>query len=54
MDRSVPIDVELIFFITGLPSNGEKLTQYIYEKMKENLVSKPLDGNKSDGMQTHL
>jgi hypothetical protein len=31
----VSIDVELISFITGLPSNGEKPTQYIDDKTKE-------------------
>jgi hypothetical protein len=32
----VSIDVELISFITGLPSNGEKPMQYMDEKTKEN------------------
>jgi hypothetical protein len=35
MDRSVSIDVELISFITGLPSDGEKPMQYMDDKTKE-------------------
>jgi hypothetical protein len=35
MDKPVSIDVELISFITGLPSNGEKPTQYMDDKTKE-------------------
>jgi hypothetical protein len=31
----VSIDVKLIWFIIGLPSNGEKLVQYMDDKTKE-------------------
>jgi hypothetical protein len=39
MDRPVPINVDLISEITGLPMDGEKLEQYLEEKMKEKSIS---------------
>jgi hypothetical protein len=34
MDRSVPIIVDLIAGIPGLPTNGEKLEQYLEDKTR--------------------
>jgi hypothetical protein len=39
MDRPVPINVDLIAAITGLPMDGEKPEQYLEEKMKEKSIS---------------
>jgi hypothetical protein len=36
MDRPVPINVDLIATITGLPTDGEKPEQYLEDKTKEN------------------
>jgi hypothetical protein len=35
MDRPVPIDVDLILNIIGIPTNGVNPKQYLYDKMKE-------------------
>jgi hypothetical protein len=35
LEELVSIDVELISFITGMPSNGEKPKQYLDDKTKE-------------------
>jgi hypothetical protein len=35
LDEPVSIDVELISFVTRLPSNGENPTQYMDDKTKE-------------------
>jgi hypothetical protein len=35
LEEPVSIDVDLIAFITGLPSNGEKPMQYLDDKAKE-------------------
>jgi hypothetical protein len=35
MDRPLSIDVDLMAEITGLPTDGEKTTQYLYDKKKE-------------------
>ena len=40
MDRPVPINVDLIATITGLPMDGEKPAQYLEEKMKRKSISK--------------
>jgi hypothetical protein len=35
LEEPISINVELISFIIGLPSNGKKLTQYLDDKAKE-------------------
>jgi hypothetical protein len=35
MERLVSIDVDLIMFIIGLPSNGKKPSKYMDEKTKD-------------------
>jgi hypothetical protein len=42
LDEPVSIDVELISFITGLPSNGEKPTQYLDDKTKEKALAEEM------------
>jgi hypothetical protein len=42
MDAIVSIDVELISFIAGLPSNGEKSTWYMDDKTKENALAEEM------------
>jgi hypothetical protein len=39
MDRSVPITVDLIAGITGLPTDGEKLEKYLEEKTRAKAIS---------------
>jgi hypothetical protein len=39
MDRPVPIDVDLIANITGLPTDGVKPEQYLDDKMKEKTIA---------------
>jgi hypothetical protein len=39
MDRLVPINVDLIAEITGLPTDGEKPEQYLEDKTKEKSIS---------------
>jgi hypothetical protein len=39
MDRPVSINVYPISEITGLPTDGEKLEQYLEEKTKEKSIS---------------
>jgi hypothetical protein len=39
MDRPVPISVDLIATITGLPTDGEKPEQYLEDKTKEKAIS---------------
>jgi hypothetical protein len=39
MDRPMPINVDLIATITGLPMDGEKPEQYLEEKMKAKAIS---------------
>jgi hypothetical protein len=39
MDRPIPINVDLIVAIKGLPMDGEKLEKYLEEKMKEKSIS---------------
>jgi hypothetical protein len=39
MDRPVPINVDLIATITGLPTDGEKPEQYLEDKTKEKAIS---------------
>jgi hypothetical protein len=39
MDRPMPINVDLIATITGLPMDGEKPEKYLEEKMKEKSIS---------------
>jgi hypothetical protein len=39
MDRPVPINVDLIAEITGLPTDGEKPEQYLEDKTKEKSIS---------------
>ena len=42
LEELVSIDVDLIAFITGLPSNGENPTQYMDDKIKEKSLSKEM------------
>jgi hypothetical protein len=35
MDRPVPINIDLIAKITGLPTNGMKLEEFLDDKTKE-------------------
>jgi hypothetical protein len=42
MEEPVSIDVELIAFITGLPSMGESLTQYLDDKTKEKALTEEM------------
>jgi len=39
IDRPIPINVELIATIIGLPMDGEKLEQYLEDNTKENVIS---------------
>jgi hypothetical protein len=39
MDRPVPINVDLIAAITGLPTDGEKPEKYLEDKTKEKAIS---------------
>jgi hypothetical protein len=39
MDRPVPINVELIATITGLPTDGENPKQYLEDKTKGKSIS---------------
>jgi hypothetical protein len=39
MDRPVPINIDLIAMITGLPTDGEKSEQYLEDKTKEKSIS---------------
>jgi hypothetical protein len=39
MDRLVPITVDLIAGITGIPTDGEKLKQYLEEKTRAKAIS---------------
>jgi hypothetical protein len=39
MDRPVPINVDLIATITGLPTDGEKPEKYLEDKTKEKAIS---------------
>jgi hypothetical protein len=39
MDRPVPINVDLIATIMGLPMDGEKPEQYLEDKTKEKSIS---------------
>jgi hypothetical protein len=39
MDRPVPINVDLIATITGLPMDGEKPEQYLEDKTKAKAIS---------------
>jgi hypothetical protein len=39
MERPVPIDVDLIANITGLPTDGVNPEQYLDEKMKEKTIA---------------
>jgi hypothetical protein len=39
MDRQVPITMELIAGITGIPMDGEKLEQYLEEKTRAKAIS---------------
>jgi hypothetical protein len=42
MEEPVSIDVELIAFITGLPSMGESPTQYLDDKTKEKALAEEM------------
>jgi hypothetical protein len=42
MEEHVSIDVELIAFITGLPSMGKSPMQYLYDKTKEKAKSEEM------------
>jgi hypothetical protein len=42
LEEPVSIDVELIAFITGLPSNGENPTQYLDDKTKEKALAEEM------------
>jgi hypothetical protein len=39
MDRPIPIDVDLIVKITGMPTDGVKPEQYLDDKTKENSIA---------------
>jgi hypothetical protein len=39
MDRSVPITMDLIVAITGLPTDGKKLEQYLEDKTRAKAIS---------------
>jgi hypothetical protein len=45
MDRLVPINVDLIATITGLPMDGEKPEQYLEDKTKEKAISDEIKEN---------
>jgi hypothetical protein len=42
LEEPVSIDVELIAFITGLPSNGKNPTQYLDDKTKEKALAEDM------------
>jgi hypothetical protein len=42
MDMLVSINFDLITTITGLPTDGEKLEQYMDDKTKENALAEEL------------
>jgi hypothetical protein len=42
LDREVSIDLELISFITEIPSYGEKPTQYMDDKIKEKVLEEEM------------
>jgi hypothetical protein len=42
VEEPVSIDVELITFITGFPSRGESLMQYLNEKTKEKTLAEEM------------
>jgi hypothetical protein len=42
LDEPVSIDVKLISFIKGMPSNGENLVQYMDDKTKENTLAEEM------------
>jgi hypothetical protein len=44
MDRPVPIDVNLISKLTGLPTDGVKPEQYLDDKMKEKAIAEGSEG----------
>jgi hypothetical protein len=45
MDRSVPINIDLIKMIIGLPIDGKKLEQYLEEKIKAKAISDDIKEN---------
>jgi hypothetical protein len=42
MDRLVSIDVDMIAKIIGLPTDGEKPEQYLYDKTKEKALEEEM------------
>jgi len=42
LDTQVSIDVDLIAKITGLPTNGEPLVQYLDDKTKEKSLAEEM------------
>jgi hypothetical protein len=49
LEEPVSIDIELIAFIIGLPSNGEKPAQYLDDKTKEKALTEEM--KKTCGME---
>jgi hypothetical protein len=45
LDKPVSIDVELISFIRGLPSNDNNLSQHLDDKTKEKSLTKDMKKN---------
>jgi hypothetical protein len=43
LDRPVSTDVDLIEKITGLPTDDEKLTEYLDDKIKEKSLAEEMD-----------
>jgi hypothetical protein len=52
LDEPVSIDVEIISFIIGLPSNGENPAQYLDDKTKEKALTE--DMKKTYGIERGL
>jgi hypothetical protein len=50
MDSPIPINVDLIVSIIGLPTDGEMLEKYLEEKMKEKSISDEI--KEKYGMET--
>jgi hypothetical protein len=42
LNEPISIDVELILFITGLPSNGDKPMHYMDDKTKEKALTEEM------------
>jgi len=43
MDSPVPINVDLITAIIGIPTDGEKIEHYLKDKTKENSISDEIE-----------